>query len=42
MTAVLPHLPALQVVIPLFGAILAGFLRRGSISLRAGARRRPG
>jgi multicomponent Na+:H+ antiporter subunit D len=30
MTAVLAQLPALQVVIPLFGAILAGFLRRGS------------
>jgi multicomponent Na+:H+ antiporter subunit D len=30
MNAVWPHLPALQVVIPLFGAILAGFLRRGS------------
>ena len=29
MNAALPHLPALQVVIPLFGAILAGFLRRG-------------
>jgi multicomponent Na+:H+ antiporter subunit D len=28
-SAVWPHLPALQVVIPLFGAILAGFLRRG-------------
>jgi len=30
MTAVLPHLPALQVVVPLLGAILAGFLRRGT------------
>jgi multicomponent Na+:H+ antiporter subunit D len=30
MTAVMPHLPALQVVIPLLGAILAGFLRRGT------------
>ena len=29
MSAVWPHLPVLQVVIPLFGAILAGFLRRG-------------
>jgi len=29
MTAVLPHLPALQVVIPLFGALIAAFLRRG-------------
>ncbi len=30
MTAVLPQLPVLQVVIPLFGAVLAGFLRRGA------------
>lgn len=30
MSAVWPHLPALQVVIPLIGALLAGFLRRGS------------
>ena len=30
MNAVWPHLPALQVVIPLLGALLAGFLRRGS------------
>jgi multicomponent Na+:H+ antiporter subunit D len=30
MTAVMPHLPALQVVVPLIGAILAGFLRRGT------------
>jgi multicomponent Na+:H+ antiporter subunit D len=30
MTAVMPHLPALQVVVPLLGAILAGFLRRGA------------
>ncbi len=30
MTAVLPHLPALQVILPLFGAFLAAFLRRGS------------
>src|SRR5918997_1774817 len=29
MNAVWPHLPALQVVIPLLGAIFAGFLRRG-------------
>jgi multicomponent Na+:H+ antiporter subunit D len=29
MTAVWPHLPALQVVIPLLGAVLAAFLRRG-------------
>ena len=29
MNAVWPHLPALQVVIPLVGALLAGFLRRG-------------
>ncbi|MPZ55432.1 MAG: monovalent cation/H+ antiporter subunit D family protein [Rhizobiales bacterium] len=29
MTAVMPHLPALQIVVPLLGAILAGFLRRG-------------
>ena len=30
MNAVLPHLPALQVVLPLLGALIAGFLRRGS------------
>jgi multicomponent Na+:H+ antiporter subunit D len=30
MKAVLPHLPALQVIVPLFGALLAAFLRRGS------------
>jgi len=30
MTAVLPHLPALQVIVPLLGAVLAGFLRRSS------------
>jgi multicomponent Na+:H+ antiporter subunit D len=30
MTAVLPHLPVLQVILPLFGAFFAGFLRRGS------------
>jgi len=29
MSAVWPHLPALQVVLPLIGAFLAGFLRRG-------------
>lgn len=29
MRAVLPHLPALQVVVPLIGALLAGFLQRG-------------
>lgn len=29
MSAVLPHLPALQVVVPLIGALLAGLLRRG-------------
>ena len=32
MNAVWPHLPALQVVIPLFGALLAGLLRRGSVA----------
>lgn len=32
MNAVLPHLPALQVVIPLLGALLAGFLRRGGVA----------
>jgi multicomponent Na+:H+ antiporter subunit D len=30
MRAVWPHLPVLQVVIPLLGALLAGFLRRGT------------
>jgi multicomponent Na+:H+ antiporter subunit D len=30
MTAVQPHLPVLQVVIPLLGALLAGLLRRGT------------
>jgi multicomponent Na+:H+ antiporter subunit D len=30
MTAIMPHLPALQIVIPLFGALIAAFLRRGS------------
>jgi multicomponent Na+:H+ antiporter subunit D len=29
MNAVWPHLPALQVVVPLLGAVLAGFMRRG-------------
>ena len=28
MTAVLPHLPILQVILPLFGALIAAFLRR--------------
>lgn len=32
MSAVWPHLPALQVVIPLIGALLAGFLRRGNVA----------
>jgi multicomponent Na+:H+ antiporter subunit D len=32
MSAVWPHLPILQVVIPLVGAILAGFLRRGVVA----------
>jgi multicomponent Na+:H+ antiporter subunit D len=32
MTAVLPHLPALQVILPLFGALIAGLLRRGSLA----------
>ena len=30
MTAITPHLPALQVVIPLLAALVAGFLRRGA------------
>jgi multicomponent Na+:H+ antiporter subunit D len=30
MTAVMPHLPALQVVVPLLGAVLVAFMRRGS------------
>jgi multicomponent Na+:H+ antiporter subunit D len=30
MSAVWPHLPALQVVVPLLGALLAGFTRRGA------------
>ncbi len=32
MSSVLPHLPALQVVVPLFGAVIAAFLRRGAIA----------
>jgi len=32
MNAALPHLPALQVVIPLLGAVLAAFLRRGAFA----------
>jgi multicomponent Na+:H+ antiporter subunit D len=32
MSAVWPHLPALQVVIPLLGALLAGLLRRGGVA----------
>jgi multicomponent Na+:H+ antiporter subunit D len=32
MSAVWPQLPVLQVVIPLLGAFLAGFLRRGSVA----------
>ena len=32
MNAVWPHLPVLQVVIPLLGALLAGLLRRGSVA----------
>ena len=32
MNAVWPHLPALQVVIPLLGALLAGLLRRRSVA----------
>ena len=32
MSAVWPHLPALQVVIPLIGAILAGLVRRGGLA----------
>ena len=32
MNVVWPHLPALQVVIPLLGALLAGLLRRGSVA----------
>jgi len=31
-TAVWPHLPALQVVIPLIGALVAGLLRRGGVA----------
>ena len=30
MTAITPHLPVLQVVVPLIGAFLAGLLRRGT------------
>jgi multicomponent Na+:H+ antiporter subunit D len=30
MNAAMPHLPALQVIIPLLGSVLAAFLRRGS------------
>ena len=30
MTAVMPHLPALQVVVPLLGAVFAALLRRGT------------
>ena len=32
MNAVWPHLPALQIVLPLIGALLAGFLRRGNVA----------
>ena len=32
MKAVWPHLPILQVIIPLFGALLAGFLRRSGVA----------
>ncbi len=32
MNAVWPHLPVLQVIIPLFGALLAGFLRRAGLA----------
>ena len=32
MSAVWPHLPALQVVIPLLGALLAGLIRRGGVA----------
>ena len=32
MNAVWPHLPILQVVVPLFGALLAGLLRRGGLA----------
>jgi multicomponent Na+:H+ antiporter subunit D len=32
MNAIWPHLPALQVVVPLIAAILAGFLRRGALA----------
>jgi multicomponent Na+:H+ antiporter subunit D len=30
MTALVPHLPALQVVVPLIGAVLSAFIRRGT------------
>lgn len=32
MNAALPHLPALQVVVPLLGSVLAAFLRRGAFA----------
>jgi multicomponent Na+:H+ antiporter subunit D len=32
MSAVWPHLPVLQVIIPLFGALFAGFLRRSGLA----------
>ncbi len=32
MNAVSPHLPVLQIIIPLIGAFLAGFLRRGPVA----------
>ena len=32
MSALSPHLPILQIIIPLIGAFLAGFLRRGSVA----------
>ena len=35
MNAVWPHLPALQVVIPLIGALLAALLRAAGRGLRA-------
>ncbi len=37
MNAVWPHLPVLQVVIPLFGALLAGLLRRGAAAFALAA-----
>ena len=42
MNAALPHLPALQVVMPLFGALLAALPAPRRRRLRAGARRQPG